>query len=304
MNPEMVKYPKIGQLRNMWAHLQRNYPQLNHIDFVATVKLHGTNAGIFVGDGELIPQGRNRRLTPEKDNFGFASWVKENEKKLLRWLRRKVGTTVYGEWVGKGIQKGVAVSEIERCFVCFDTEIGSLPSIGLRSVHDAGARIRSLRVSYPQEFQDQINELVEQVDKECLWAKAVYGISGTGEGWVFKPLNEELRKDTGLWFKAKGESHQKNYKKPKQLNPDAGKIAEFARTLITPERLKQGMDYFQEMDLDRVPQNIPEYLKFIGNDIKTEEADVIEESGFDWKTISRTVNKLALEYYKECSLTF
>lgn len=72
-------------------------------DIVITEKIDGTNASIFVGqDGEFLVGSRNRWITPEADNFGFAAWAYENEESL-RWLGPGHH---YGEWWGPGIQRG------------------------------------------------------------------------------------------------------------------------------------------------------------------------------------------------------
>ena len=91
----------------------------------AKVKLHGTNAAIQChADGRVIAQSRTSELSVGNDNAGFAAWVKAHEE---YWraddspsgdLRR--GMVIYGEWIGPGIQKNVAVSSIpEKSFVIF-----------------------------------------------------------------------------------------------------------------------------------------------------------------------------------------
>ena len=67
-----------------------------------TEKMDGTNSCIIISDGELVGvQSRNRFITPEDDNFGFATWVQDNKEELLG-----LGEGYhYGEWVGCGIQK-------------------------------------------------------------------------------------------------------------------------------------------------------------------------------------------------------
>jgi hypothetical protein len=81
-------------------------PRLMKLCFY-TEKLDGTNGLVRVRDGVVRAGSRNRWLTPEDDNFGFAKWVKENEQELL-----KLGEgDHHGEWVGKGIQRGYGLSD-------------------------------------------------------------------------------------------------------------------------------------------------------------------------------------------------
>jgi len=73
-----------------------------------TEKIDGTNAVVHVtDDGAVFAGSRNRWLTPEADNFGFAAWAKEHENEL-----RTLGPGYhYGEWWGAGIQRGYGLKE-------------------------------------------------------------------------------------------------------------------------------------------------------------------------------------------------
>lgn len=89
-------------------------PRLNR-DIVITEKVDGTNGCIIVDEvGGVWAASRNRILTPDSDNFGFCAWVTEHADEL-----RNLGTGYhFGEWYGKGIQRGYAVPE--KKFVLFD----------------------------------------------------------------------------------------------------------------------------------------------------------------------------------------
>lgn len=72
-------------------------------DCVVTEKIDGTNAQVYVGeDGSVLAGSRNRWLTVDADNFGFARWVAEHEQELRDGLG--VGRH-FGEWWGSGIQR-------------------------------------------------------------------------------------------------------------------------------------------------------------------------------------------------------
>lgn len=77
-------------------------------DITITEKIDGTNAQIAItADGELRAGSRNRWLTPQADNFGFAKWCVDNYEEL-----RKLGPgRFYGEWWGNGIQSGYGQDE-------------------------------------------------------------------------------------------------------------------------------------------------------------------------------------------------
>ncbi len=78
-------------------------------DIIVTEKIDGTNAQVHVTeDGRVLAGSRNRWITPEQDNFGFARWVAENADTL----RAQLGPgSHYGEWWGSGIQRRYGLAE-------------------------------------------------------------------------------------------------------------------------------------------------------------------------------------------------
>lgn len=87
-----------------------------------TEKIDGTNAAVIVcEDGTVHAQSRKRIITPnhdgiQTDNFGFAAWVQENAEQL-----RELGAGYhFGEWWGKGIQRGYGLDE--RRFSLFNVD--------------------------------------------------------------------------------------------------------------------------------------------------------------------------------------
>ena len=94
MYPKHEAFPKI--------------PRLNR-DIVITEKIDGTNALVYVNLNEdwVIAGSKNRWLTLEQDNHGFARWVLEHRESLKGlgdgWHR--------GEWWGQGIQRGYGLKE-------------------------------------------------------------------------------------------------------------------------------------------------------------------------------------------------
>lgn len=93
--PEFEKFPKI--------------PRLNR-DIIITEKIDGTNAQIFIpeDDRPVLAGSRNRWLRPaQSDNFGFAAWVEAHANEL-----RQLGPgRHFGEWWGRGINRGYGLNE-------------------------------------------------------------------------------------------------------------------------------------------------------------------------------------------------
>lgn len=92
--PEFRKFPKVPRLRNLTMCI--------------TEKIDGTNACVRVDEhGQVSAQSRNRVIAIGNDNYGFASWVARNENDL-----RSLGEGYhFGEWWGKGIQRGYGLQE-------------------------------------------------------------------------------------------------------------------------------------------------------------------------------------------------
>jgi len=76
-------------------------PRLNR-EMVVTEKLDGTNVCVVVDENGIHAQSRNRIITPEDDNYGFALWVQTNAPALIVALGDGYH---YGEWWGQGIQR-------------------------------------------------------------------------------------------------------------------------------------------------------------------------------------------------------
>lgn len=78
-------------------------------EVIVTEKIDGTNSSVVVSDDgtELWAASRNRYITPEADNFGFARWVHENRDALLTLGPGRH----FGEWWGSGIQRRYGLTE-------------------------------------------------------------------------------------------------------------------------------------------------------------------------------------------------
>ena len=61
-------------------------------------KIDGTNASVWLLNGELQAGSRTRHLTLEKDNAGFLAWAKE-QTNLIEYLKENPLLRLYGEWL-------------------------------------------------------------------------------------------------------------------------------------------------------------------------------------------------------------
>jgi len=91
------------------------------------IKLHGTNVAVSIQQNgkKVFVQSRKSFLTKEKDHHDFAKWALENSRKnyfksLFKFRAGYRSLTIFGEWCGKGIMRGAAITELEhRIFAVF-----------------------------------------------------------------------------------------------------------------------------------------------------------------------------------------
>ncbi len=86
---DFAPFPKIPRLRNECM--------------LITEKIDGTNAQIVIHpDGRIRCGSRNRWISVDDDNYGFARWVEDHKAEILTLGHGRH----YGEWWGQGIQRG------------------------------------------------------------------------------------------------------------------------------------------------------------------------------------------------------
>lgn len=109
--PDFKPFPKISRLSR---------------EIIVTEKIDGTNGLVYVSEtGKVRVGSRNRWITPEQDNFGFAKWTQENSEDL-----KLLGPGFhYGEWWGSGIQRGYGLSNGEKRFSLFNASRWETPEV-------------------------------------------------------------------------------------------------------------------------------------------------------------------------------
>lgn len=325
----MRKFNSIESLRHVVkrvrGHAEYNGIEIPTIPYVGTVKLHGTNAGIRITNGEIFPQSRERELSIESDNFGFAAFVLARKEWLLEFMRfnELTDATIYGEWIGKGIQKSVGISELPRHFVIFAVfnhntgRYEKLDDLSI-SITDFDRADQNLPTDFcmideistyeveinfndPQPAADLITQYTLEVERKCPWA-ARFGIEGTGEGIVWVPAIEEFAQMPELWFKSKGLEHKQNFDKTKNVKVDVEKINEInalVDTIVPQWRLEQGIQWMLENNHIVDIKGIGTYIKWVNQDTVKEEQDTILASGIEWKQIAKVVTYRARKFYMD-----
>ena len=304
----------------------------SQVTYRAKVKLHGTNAAVQVHtDGTVVAQSRETIITPEKDNAGFARWV---ESVKDRWTEAE-GYILYGEWIGPGVQKNVAVSQIpKKVFAVFAArplhnlnnlvvepdelslltygvpDVYVLPWYTRPAMHGSDTRVANiLTIDWRQTDEEltqaiaPINDWIAEIEANDPWVEQTFGVKGTGEGLVFYPFSEAhqgFESFTNLCFKAKGEKH-KNIATAKavQVSPEAAaSIDAFVSMALTEARLEQGATKVApDGALTYDLKNTGKFVTWVSADVEKETKDELAASNLTFKEVQRAISDKARAWY-------
>ena len=320
-------YPKIGKLSDV-VYKARNLKE-SSFDLVGTVKLHGTHADIVIDDNDRIRlQSRNQTdLQPAKDNCGFATFADPLKQDILALrnafvaryrtlnpnipLVPELPVVIAGEWCGGSIQKKVALLQLTKQFVIVsvkindtwlpDTEYGDIhnESIGIYNIARAGFFQSNLDLQKVDKLDAEIKTLVEQVEKECPYART-FGVSGIGEGIVWKLCDYFNNPD--FWFKSKGEMFAVSAcnKLPESAlgAKSSERLKSFAKAIVTENRMQQGWGYLEEMRVARDMTGLGKFLRWVVEDCLKEEQRDMEEANIREPDLKPAIIDIAKLWYK------
>ena len=335
-----ISYPKIEQFRNVVSNITRQITFTGFdkdgnavhdllikkptLTFTGTVKLHGTNASVCLNaENGFWAQSRENVITIENDNAGFAFFAESHKVELCSLMRELLDNhqidpeiytiSIYGEWAGKGIQKGVGISQLEKAFYVFGAKVSNLKdkdfnaywidSSGVRNteckifnVQDYETYSVDVDFNIPQLAQNKFIEITEKVENECPISKA-FGIeSGLGEGVVWSVRY----KDSIHRFKVKGDKHSATKVKT-LVSVDVeklGTIQDFINYSVTENRFNQAVEnVFGKDDLD--VKKMGDFIRWFVNDIASEEMDTMVKNGLEPKDVNRNISEKVREmFYK------
>lgn len=356
----MIKYPSTPQFREVVSNVKHAatyvgqdengepiynpLAEMPTIEFYGSVKLHGTNAAFcLASNGDWWVQSRENIITPEKDNAGFAQFayannevirsmiieyfsVLEREYNIKYDLDNKI-VTLYGEWAGKGVQKGVGISEIEKSFFIFGLKLSPAdsestePAIWIphdftscRGHGDVTVLTSSINNIYniydfkqyrikidfnnPQAAINDMIAITEAVEASCPVAEDFGHVGTIGEGVVWSTIWNGQR----LVYKVKGEKHSSS-KVKKLASVDVEKlnsINEFVVYAVTENRLNQGIEQVFTANNERPDiKKAGDFIKWITSDVVKEELDTMTASGLEVKEVMPAVSKKAVAWFKK-----
>lgn len=352
----LIKYPSISQFRQTVKEIteracfigldDEGKAQFDYlkpkpvVEFTISTKLHGTNAAFCYSEPDSSwCQSRENIITVEKDNMGFSWFCEQNKDVLIKIIRdlatennidlNKYIISLYGEFCGSNIQKGVAITGLDKMFVIFEHfKVSPIePSEDEKAVwyktitySDFGVpnpviewaesrenkifnimnfptKTISIDFNNPERAQNELVKIMEEVEAECPVGKA-FGVSGTGEGVVISHLTQD---GALIQAKIKGIKHSSSKVKiAKAVDTEKlDKIDKCVEEICHSWRFQQGLreifgpDY--EKTLDR--KNISAYIKWVTSDTIKEESSIISDYGFEPKDIMGKVSQKAKEYF-------
>jgi hypothetical protein len=241
----------------------QSFRSLERVETTVTLteKIDGTNAQICIwqepsGDMQLMTCSRNRIITPEDDNHGFAKWAYNHKEKLQTFLGEG---RHFGEWCGGSIARGYGLKN--KCFALFNSARWS--EIREKSTID---EICSVPVLYNDiYYEGLINEQMDFLKKEgSQFARGFMNPEGIVIYW--HRLNVMMKK-TYPEVKIK--------KSPKSPLFTKDEMA-LAYTYLSSERLASLLSKDEKYLLE-FPQNMPTLARLYLEDLLKETEFSIEE---------------------------
>ncbi|KAL8942404.1 MAG: hypothetical protein Q9216_001668 [Gyalolechia sp. 2 TL-2023] len=328
--PTSTQFPKIGKLSDFIYKYQKLVPETRIAHLAGSVKLHGAHADWVVSsDDNIRVQSRNMLdLSASNDNYGLFAFSSPLHAVILRLrddiLRRFTELNpsdtinlghpmiISGEWCGRGIQKGVAISKLPKHFVIISIRINGdwVDEKAYADICNEAHEIFNIgKIPYYRLEFDMTNSkcseltiqtLVKQVEQTCPFGLA-RGIKGRGEGIVWKAIGYE--QDPEMWFKSKAESYAvSNSSKlsAAAVAPDNWEREDnFATAVVTQQRLQQGWEYLREMSVTRDRAATGKYVAWIINDILTEEEGEIATKQIGRVKLKASIKSIAVAWYKK-----
>jgi len=350
MKPEKYAFHNTGQFRNVVKAIKTSAqfkglddegnpiidtlataPKLN---FIGTVKTHGTNASIILDENGVISFHSKKNILGyvdtsgefhlDSDNAEFAQTMYrrlEGVKDILDQTKTLLGDKLRyplklsGEFVGQGIQKGVGVAflpqktlilfGVKNGDTCQKSKQGWLPLKLIQGIYSNDYHIYNVMqfstyevyidFNNPELSQNTLVENTNKVEEECPVAKTL-GVTETllGEGIVYQPEDSDYCWDSGNWFKVKGEKH--SISKVKTLAAVCPEKLESIQKFVEYAATTNRLEQgLQEVGLDQ--KLVGTFIGWVNRDINKEEGDVLEENNLSMKDVGKKVSTVARNFY-------
>ncbi|ELR17194.1 phenylalanyl-tRNA synthetase beta subunit, putative [Acanthamoeba castellanii str. Neff] len=346
-----VAWPEIKGLHNVLTSLEKSAAAEKllgqpimplHIAFTkpllyrGKVKLHGQNGGVTIEAGGRV--GAQSRNTFLDKGTGLGEYVHHNRAYFADLFRPHADQSytrlsVFGEWCGARVQKGVALSMLAKPIfavfaiqmddailyepedlTAFLTHNNTLPDeMHVLPWHTEAMEFNLADTAHVESRLDTVNGLTDAIDSEDPWVLRTFGVRGPGEGLVWYPINVDLATDdepsakglkmkavsgevyASFVFKTKGEKHRVvGTKKAAQVKaPTAENASKYVELMLPEPRLQQGVQSVGGME----KKHIAAFIKWVVADVEKEGKDELAASGLEWKQVAPLITTKAREWF-------
>lgn len=260
-------------------------------------KLDGTNAQVWLHEGELKAGSRNRELSEGADNAGFYAWAKQQDN-LKNYLTKYPHHTLYGEWL---VPHSLTTyrDDAWRRFYIFDVldqatgalmhyenYKGNLDEYGL----DYLAPLAQMR-------NGSLENFLQLLDKNVFLIKDGAGV---GEGIVIKNYSYQNKFGRVTWAKLITNAFKEKHHQVMGAPEIGGKILEetIVDEFVTEHLVRK---VYAKIVTEREgwkSQYIPQLLGMVWHDLITEEIWEILKKHKNPRLDFSTLNRLTLQKVK------
>ena len=168
-------------------------------ELIVQPKLDGTNGVVtYVKEyDELVVGSRNRVLSVNNDNQGFAQYIEENREKYLKYFRKHPDEILYGEFLINHIFR--VKPEYHNTFYVFDrydTKINKYIPIDVTALAECDIRFVPSKVISNENVEETVKSFNSDFGKFLLEDSFEYG-----EGYVIKNYDAVNKYGRQVWAK-------------------------------------------------------------------------------------------------------
>jgi hypothetical protein len=312
------KFPSLESFGHVWRY-KSSLLGGPVVDYRAKIKLHGTNAGIRIENGEVFAQKKTADITPADDNAGFARWLEPN-KDVWSKVKCNAPVTFFGEWAGPGVQSGDVVAKLDhKFFFIFSVQIGdeiiTEPSLIEEAMPEDCKALDDVIVlpwagpvvtvdfsnnTSADRIAEELSAQAEAIGACDPFIKDMFGIEGPGEGIVMVPMGHGygvMRDDYSSYtFKVKAARHgaKKAKAASRKIEIPAG-AKDFVDMFVTDARCMQALTEACEGLAEK--SRTGDFLKWMGGDVKKESVVELTDAELEWKNVAKLVNNAAARWF-------
>jgi hypothetical protein len=297
------------QDRWLWPHLENidrikaDRPEWfdQSATWVITEKMHGFNARFGIDlDGTPWAGTRNQVVVEGPGDSFVPDWNTSLQQGFIgfaaahvQWL--KDGETLFGEWAGKGVQKGIDYGEKDFYAFGLICDEGHLVPWGELEDACRVANIKTVPVLYQGVGLPSVEQLTE-------WRDGTSKIATTQREGICLTQDPPAKDGWGHYLigKFKGAaftevSHAKREVSPDEA-PDMTAVLDFVAKYGTPERLQHVLGQVREVLAAVTPgtpsPSDPLDTRATGDVLRTMYNDVVREAGTEYEALADTDKRM------------